>query len=83
VSGKHLKAVIPNCHMKTNTPPFARPIVYGVKLEKNIGTGGERPAKALTLIKKAAENHLNAQKDIVPKSPDVVWAFSLLCLIGS
>ncbi len=82
VRGKRLKAVIPNCHMKADAPPFARPIVYGVELEKNIETGGERPAKALTLIKKAAENHAWRQErciNLIPSENTPSRAVQLLC----
>lgn len=78
VRGKRLKAIIPNCHMKANAPPFARPIVYGVELEKNIETGGERPAKALTLIKKAAENHLKCTKGYSAEKPRCCLGFFVI-----
>lgn len=82
VRGKRLKAVIPNCHMKADAPPFARPIVYGVELEKNMETGGERPTKALTLIKKAAENHAWRQErciNLIPSENTPSRAVQLLC----
>ncbi|MCD8117530.1 MAG: hypothetical protein LUE21_10555 [Oscillospiraceae bacterium] len=32
IRGKRVRAAIPACHMRTDAPPFARPILYGVDL---------------------------------------------------
>lgn len=68
VRGKRLKAVIPARHMSVGAPPFARPLLYGVKEDAH-GVGGDRAPKALELLKKALENHQWRQERCVNLIP--------------
>ena len=62
IRGKRLKAVIPPYHMRVDTPPYARPILYGLDhLTTATGTGN-RVADATDLLHRAAENHVWRQK---------------------
>jgi len=82
VRGKRLKAVIPSCHLKADAPPFARPIVYGVEIEKKLESAAARPAKALELILKATENHAWRQErciNLIPSENTPSRAVQLLC----
>ncbi|MBR3271828.1 MAG: glycine cleavage system aminomethyltransferase GcvT, partial [Clostridia bacterium] len=69
VRGKRLKAVIPNKHLDTMAPPFARPMVYGFGLSKRPENEASRPERALQLLKKAEQNHLWRQKQCINLIP--------------
>lgn len=82
IRGKRLKAAIPSCHMKADAPPYARPILYGVEPPKTTADAGEYPARALTLLRKAAENHMWRQKkciNLIPSENTTSRAVQLLC----
>ncbi len=46
IRGKRLKAVIPPYHMRVDTPPFARPILYGLDNLTSASGTGNRAADA-------------------------------------
>lgn len=82
IRGKRLKAVIPPCHMRVDAPPFARPIIYQAEEAKTSGETGNRAAKAVELIKKAAENHAWRQRkciNLIPSENSASRAVQLLC----
>ncbi len=82
VRGKRLKAVIPERHLDTMAPPYARPIVYGVELKKREQNSKSRPVKALELLKRAEENHLWRQKEcinLIPSENTPSRAVQMLC----
>ena len=82
IRGKRLKAVIPPYHMRVDAPPFARPILYRPKTENVVGAENDRPAKALELIRKAAENHQWRQKkciNLIPSENTPSRAVQMLC----
>ena len=69
IRGKRLKAVIPPYHMRVDTPPYARPILYGLDhLTTATGTGN-RVADATDLLHRAAENHVWRQKQCINLIP--------------
>ncbi|MBE6961562.1 MAG: glycine cleavage system aminomethyltransferase GcvT [Ruminococcaceae bacterium] len=82
IRGKRLKAVIPPYHMRVDAPPFARPILYRPKTENAAAAESDRPAKALELIRKAAENHQWRQKkciNLIPSENTPSRAVQMLC----
>ena len=82
VRGKRLKAVIPNKHLDTMAPPFARPMVYGFELSKRPENEASRPERALQLLKKAEQNHLWRQKqciNLIPSENTPSHAVQTLC----
>lgn len=82
VRGKRLKAVIPACHMRSDAPPFARPILYRPEEEETAADGGGRFEKAVELLKRAEENHLWRQKqciNLIPSENTPSHAVQLLC----
>lgn len=82
IRGKRLKAVIPPYHMRVDTPPYARPILYGLDhLTTATGTGN-RVADATDLLHRAAENHVWRQKqciNLIPSENTPSRAVQLLC----
>ncbi len=82
VRGKRLKAVVPECHMRVDAPPFARPIIYGAEAEKRRSGEDALPARALRLIQAAADNHEWRQKrciNLIPSENTASRAVQLLC----
>ena len=65
IRGKAVDAVVVPFHMRSEAPPYARPIVFDHEIpDKELPTG-DGPASALRLLKKAVENtHWRQQKCI-------------------
>jgi len=56
IRGKAVDAVVVPFHMRSEAPPYARPIVFDHEIpDKELPTG-DGPASALSLLKKAVEN---------------------------
>ena len=80
VRGKRLKAVIPERHLDTMAPPYARPIIYGTTLSARPTENAAHPA--LHLLRRAEENHLWRQKrciDLIPSENTPSRAVQMLC----
>lgn len=56
IRGKAVDAVVVPFHMRSDAPPYARPIVFDHDLQEAPVPSGDRPAKALKLMEKAVEN---------------------------
>ncbi len=56
IRGKAVDAVVVPFHMRSDAPPYARPIVFDHDLQEEPLPSGDRPAKALKLMEKAVEN---------------------------
>lgn len=69
VRGKKLKAVIPQKHLDTMAPPYARPMIYGTEIKPMEISDEPRTKKVLNLIKKAEDNHLWRQKKCINLIP--------------
>lgn len=82
IRGKRIRAVVPACHMRTDAPPFARPIIYGVELAPRQASGDDAPARAAGLLRRAEENHLWRQRlcvNLIPSENTPSRAVQLLC----
>lgn len=69
VRGRRLAAVIPECHLRSDAPPYARTILYRPEEEAETADQGDRCAKALNLIRRAASNHVWRQEQCVNLIP--------------
>ncbi len=82
VRGKRLKAVIPEKHLDSLAPPYARPIIYGHELKEKEEPKGSNLEKAINLLKKAEENHIWRQKNcinLIPSENTPSRAVQMLC----
>ncbi|MCR5664066.1 MAG: glycine cleavage system aminomethyltransferase GcvT [Oscillospiraceae bacterium] len=80
VRGKRLRAVIPDRHLDTMAPPYARPIIYGTELSGRAQSDPVHPA--LTLLRRAEENHLWRQRrcvNLIPSENTPSRAVQMLC----
>ncbi len=82
VRGRRLKAVIPEKHLDTMAPPFARPMIYGTEISQTEFSDEPKNLKALNLLKKAEKNHLWRQKEcinLIPSENTPSKAVQMLC----
>lgn len=82
IRGKRCKAVIPECHMRTDAPPFARPILYGMEEAQRATAQGSRAKCAADLLCQTAENYHWRQKEcinLIPSENTPSRAVRLLC----
>ena len=79
---KRLHAVIVKEHMRVDSPPFARPIIYKLEEETEAKVGSDQHRMALDLIKLAQDNHQWRQKkciNLIPSENTASRAVQLLC----
>ena len=82
VRGKRLKAVIPEKHLDTMAPPYARPIIFGHELAGMEAPEGSAIERAINLLKKAEDNHVWRQENcinLIPSENTPSKAVQLLC----
>lgn len=69
IRNKKIEAVIAPYHLRSEAPPYARPIIYGVELPIEEADQGEEPAKAMRLLEKAVANTAWRQRECVNLIP--------------
>ncbi len=69
IRGNKVKAVITPYHLKSDAPPFARPIIHGVLIECKFDSSADYKTKALQLIEKSCRNTLWRQKETINLIP--------------
>ena len=82
IRGRRIRAVIPECHMRTDAPPFARPIIYGTELAGRAAQTDALPDRAAALLRRAEQNHLWRQKhcvNLIPSENTPSRAVQMLC----
>ena len=82
VRGKRLKAVVPACHLRSDAPPYARPIIYRPEEEEALTPEGDLMKKATDLLYDAIDNHNWRQKlciNLIPSENTPSKAVQLLC----
>ncbi|MEO1814570.1 MAG: glycine cleavage system aminomethyltransferase GcvT [Acetobacterium sp.] len=69
IRGKMVAAVIAPYHMKSDAPPFARPIVYGVEIERQFDSAPDYQTKALNLLERSFDNTILRQHQTINLIP--------------
>jgi aminomethyltransferase len=69
IRGKRVDAVVVPFHMRSDAPPYVRPIVFDYKIPDKELPKGDRPAKALRLLEKAVENTQWRQQECINLIP--------------
>ena len=69
IRGNKVKAVVVPYHIKSDAPPFTRPILYGIEYEREFDTPADYKAKAMTLLKKSIDNTLWRQYEAINLIP--------------
>jgi glycine cleavage system T protein len=83
VRGKKVKAVIPQVHLRGDTPPFARPIIYGTTIERKNDEASEYKTKALNLLDKCYNNHVWRQEETINLIPSEQSQSSVVRLMSA
>jgi aminomethyltransferase len=69
IRGKDVEAVIVPYHLRSEAPPYARPIVYDYSTAEAPQPSAELPAAAGRLLHQAADNHLWRQRECINLIP--------------
>jgi len=69
IRGNKVKAVIAPYHLKSDAPPFARPIIYGVEIDRKFDHSVDYKTKALNLLDKSLSNTLWRQHETINLIP--------------
>ena len=69
IRGKRVDAVVVPFHMRSDAPPYVRPIVFDHEIPDKELPKGDRPAKALRLLEKAVENTQWRQQECINLIP--------------
>lgn len=72
IRGKKGKAVITPYHLKSDAPPFARPIIYGVEVDRKFDENSLQmryKTKALNLLEKSFDNTFLRQNETINLIP--------------
>ena len=69
IRGRRIAAVIPPYHLRSDAPPYARPILYAPDGDEEAAPAADRRPAALELLQKAAENHAWRQERCVNLIP--------------
>ncbi|MBV7271489.1 glycine cleavage system aminomethyltransferase GcvT [Clostridium sp. PL3] len=84
IRGKKVKAVIPPYHLKSDAPPFARPIIHGVEVDYKLNCSENYKDKALNLLEKSYSNTLwrkNETINLIPSEQSHSSAVRLLSVM--
>ncbi|NVM20195.1 MAG: glycine cleavage system aminomethyltransferase GcvT [Desulfobacterales bacterium] len=69
IRGKAVDAVVVPFHMRTEAPPYARPIVFDHEMPEEEPPTGDVPAKVRRLLEKTVENTLWRQRECINLIP--------------
>lgn len=69
IRGKSVDAVVVPYHLRTDAPPYSRPIVFDRQIPKEKPSSQDAPAKAHSLLEKAVENTLWRQRACINLIP--------------
>lgn len=69
IRGKSVDAVVVPYHLRTDAPPYSRPIVFDRQIPKEEPPSGSAPVKAHRLLEKAVENTLWRQRECINLIP--------------
>jgi len=69
IRGKQVEAVVVPYHLRSEAPPYARPILWDHALESKAVPSGEAPYKIRTLLEKALQNTLWRQQQCINLIP--------------
>jgi len=79
---KMVDAVVVPYHLRTEAPPYARPIVFDHKLADEKSFAADTPARVDRLIKKAFENNLWRQSDCINLIPSEMTISPMVRLLS-
>ncbi len=82
IRGKAVDALVVPFHMRTDAPPYSRPIIYDHRLPAKEIEGRDSPAKVRRLLEKSLENTLWRQKECINLIPSEMTMSPLVRLLS-
>jgi aminomethyltransferase len=82
IRGKRVDGVVVPFHMRSDAPPYVRPIVFDHEIPDKKLPKGDRPAKALRLLEKAVENTQWRQHECINLIPSEMTISSMARLLS-
>ncbi|MBW2350390.1 MAG: glycine cleavage system protein T [Deltaproteobacteria bacterium] len=82
IRGKKVDAVVVPFHMRSDAPPYVRPIIFDHEIKDKELPKGDRPAKALRLLEKAMENTQWRQQKCINLIPSEMTISSMTRLLS-
>ncbi|MBW2601266.1 MAG: glycine cleavage system aminomethyltransferase GcvT [Deltaproteobacteria bacterium] len=82
IRGKSVDAVVVEFHMRSDAPPYARPIIFDHEIEEEPLPGGNRPTKAVRLMEKAVENTVWRQQECINLIPSEMTISPMVRLLS-
>jgi aminomethyltransferase len=82
VRGKRVAGVVVDWHLRSDAPPYARPIFLGRACEEKPTAGGEIPDKVALLLSASADNHEWRQRRAINLIPSEMTASPMVRLLS-
>ncbi|MBW1703758.1 MAG: glycine cleavage system aminomethyltransferase GcvT [Deltaproteobacteria bacterium] len=82
IRGKSVDALVVPFHMRTDAPPYSRPIIYDHRLEDKEIPRGDSPAKVRRLLEKTIENTIWRQHECINLIPSEMTMSPLVRLLS-
>jgi aminomethyltransferase len=82
IRGKGVDAVVVPYHLRSEAPPYARPIILDHQPEKKEFPSGDEPVRAGMLLARALENHLWRQRECINLIPSEMTASPMTRLLS-
>ena len=82
IRGQGVDAVVVPYHLRSEAPPYARPIVFDHEPQKKDLPAGDEPVKAGKLLARSLENHLWRQRECMNLIPSEMTASALTTLLS-
>jgi len=82
IRGKLVDAVTVPYHLRSEAPPYARPIVYDSRRERKELCSGDEKIKSRRLVERSLENHLWRQQECINLIPSEMTASPMARLLS-
>jgi len=82
IRGQGVDAVVVPYHLRSEAPPYARPIIFDHEPQKKDLPAGDEPVKAGKLLARSLENHLWRQRECMNLIPSEMTASALTTLLS-
>ncbi len=82
IRGKHIEAIVAPYHMRSESPPFARPILFDHRQVQRQFKSGNRESKAIGLLEEAVANTRWRQQECINLIPSEMTVSPLVRLLS-
>jgi aminomethyltransferase len=83
IRGKQVEAVVVPYHLRSEAPPYSRPILWDHALESEAVPSGEAPYKVRTLLEKTLQNTLWRQQQCINLIPSEMTPSPMVRLLSA